>query len=373
MSRSRLEILRRREPLRVGFLPVSDSAPLIYAREAGLFDKYELEVQLSRESSWTDIRDKVISGELDAAQAPATLPFLTNLGMESDPCVCVTGLVISLQGSAIAVSRRLWEAGVRNPVALRDQVYKNWGKHTYTFGVASAFSPQDILLRRWLRSAGIAPDVEVRIVSIRSDQAFPMLKLGYLDGFCVGEPWTSVAVQAGVGVCVASSADLAPLHPEKVLMARHSFAVGRADEHERMLAAILEACAFCDSPQNRPLLADMLAHPHYVNAPAECLRNGLVGPFECGDFGMRSGPEMTVFHRLNANEPDDEKAAWLMNNLYDLLQQRVFRDRNLDRTPALANVFRLDIYQRAKAALLAQTRQLRQDLTRYQPEGNAVG
>src|SRR5215471_2879029 len=114
MSRARLKILKRSEPLRVGFLPVSDCAPLVYAHEAGLFDKYELDVELQREASWANIRDKVIYGELDAAHAPATLPFLSNIGVESDPCACVSAMVLSLQGNAITISRQLWDQGVHD-------------------------------------------------------------------------------------------------------------------------------------------------------------------------------------------------------------------------------------------------------------------
>src|SRR5215469_8833215 len=155
MSRARLQILRRRDPLRLGFLAVSDCAPLVYGYEAGVFEKYGLEVQLERETSWANVRDKVIYGELDGAQAPATLPFLANLGIDSDPCACVSGLVLSLQGNAITISRRLWEEGVRDAATLREKIYQNWGKRTFTFGVVFSLSTQEILLRRWLTSAGI--------------------------------------------------------------------------------------------------------------------------------------------------------------------------------------------------------------------------
>src|SRR5271166_977926 len=103
MSRNRLGILKRREPLQVGFLPLFDCAPLVYALEGGLFAKYELDVELRRENSWASLRDRLVNGDLDAAQAPATLPFLANLGLESDPCECVSGLILSLQGNAITL------------------------------------------------------------------------------------------------------------------------------------------------------------------------------------------------------------------------------------------------------------------------------
>ena len=355
MSRARFTALRRKEPLRVGFLPVSDCAPLLYAQEGGLFEKYDLDVELQRETRWGELRDKVISGELDAAQAPATLPFLANLGLESDPCACVSGLVLSLQGNAITVSRELWDLGVCDAATLREQIYRHWRKRTFVFGVVFACSPQEILLRRWLKSAGIVPGVEVRVVAIPPDQMFPTLKLGYIDGYCVGEPWASVAVQAGAGVCVATSAELAPLHPEKVLMVRQSFAAGRAEEHERLLAALLEACAFCQLPENRLLLSEMLAHPQYLNAPAECVKAGLVGPFQQGARRFELLPELTIFHGHNANEPTDDKARWLMDGLYELLNETIFRVKNLRRSPVLTNVFRRDLFHEANKALLRQS------------------
>jgi ABC-type nitrate/sulfonate/bicarbonate transport system substrate-binding protein len=332
--------------LRIGYLPVSDCAPLVYANEAGLFEKYGLEVQLQRETRWSNIRDKVICGELDAAQAPATLPFLANLGIESDPCACVSGLVLSLQGNAITLSTRLWQEGVTDAPALRERIYRNWGKRTFTFGVVFSLSTQEILLRRWLTAAGIVPDVEIRIVTVPPSQIFPTLKLGYIDGFCAGEPWVSVAVQAGIGTCVATSAELAPLHPERVLMVRQSFAVGRKDEHEAIIAALLQSCAFCDSPQNRGVLGEMLAQAQYVGAPTECIQAGLPRALGLPEQGM-SG--LSIFHRYNANEPGDDKARWIMERLYELLQRERFESRKPSRAPVLKNIFRKDIFERAKA------------------------
>ncbi len=350
MSRMNLEILKRREPLRIGFLPFSDCAPLVYAHETGLFRKYDVEVELQRQTSWADIRDKVVYGELDAAQAPATLPFLASLGVESDLCACVSGMVLSLQGNAITISRKLWNEGVRDAAALKERIHSRWGKRTYTFGVIFQFSSQEILLRRWLDSAGISPDAGVRIVSVPPSQMFPTLKLGYIDGYCAGEPWTSLALQAGVGMCLATSAQLARLHPEKVLTVRQSFALGRPEQHERLLAALLEACAFCDQPENWPFLAELLSRPEYVNAPADCIQ-GTPGILALGDDSAKNA---TVFTRQKANDPSDEKARWLMAGLYELLGNNPFVPRRPDRSPVLKNIFRRDLYHRACARLLKQ-------------------
>jgi len=345
-----MQILRNHEPLRIGFLPLSDCAPLVYAWEAGLFEKYELNVELQREIRWGDLRDKVIAGDLDAAQAPAPLPFLANVGVDSDHCSCVSGMVLNLQGSAITVSRRLWEEGVSDAAGLRSRIYDNWGKKTYTFAFSHTFSAQYYLLETWLKRGGVVPDRGIRLVVMPPSQLFPTLKLGYIDGYCVGEPWTSMAVQAEIGVCVATSADLAPLHPEKVLMVRQGFAIGRAPEHERIIAALLEACAFCDRAENWPLIAEMICQRRYVDAPVECFQGG-VEPQSPGGARRQVVPGSDIFHRFEANVPTHDKAAWIMDLLYDLLKKHSLEWRRARPAPILKNIFRRDSFDRGQALL----------------------
>ena len=341
----RLRILKKTRPLRVGFLPVNDCAPLAVACELGLFEKYDLAVELRREASWKNVNDQIIHRQLDAAHAPATLPFLINLNLTGENCVCLSGLVLSLQGNAITISHELWKRGVRDAKSLRDRVFRDASKRTYAFGVVHPFSSQHFLLCQWLRSARIGP--QVRILTVPPAQMFPMLKLGYLDGYCVGEPWTSVAVEAGAGVCVSTSALLAPLHPEKVLLVRQDFAQQRADEHERLIAALLEACAFCDQPENRPLLCELLSHPEYVDAPVDCLRSGLVGPLGPNDSRIHPLGGLNVFHRYGANDPTVAKAAWITHHLYACFRW--------SRRPAgINNVFRRDLFRRARQIVLAR-------------------
>src|SRR3954470_10181489 len=142
-------VQRGSRSLRIGFIPDTDCAPIIAARESGLFEKYELEVELQRETGWANIRDQVLHGGLDAAHAPASLPFIANLGVDCDRCACVTGLVLSLQGNAIVISPQLWDEGVRDAKTLRDVIYRWRGRRTITFGVVFPHSPPYFLLRQW--------------------------------------------------------------------------------------------------------------------------------------------------------------------------------------------------------------------------------
>lgn len=359
--------------LRIGFIPNLDCAPIVVAHESGLFEKYELQVTLQRETRWSGIRDRIVYGELDATHAPATLPFVTNLEMQSDQSACLTGMVLSLQGSAIVVSRELWDQGVRDGATLRDVIYRDWGRRTYTFAVEFPHSPPYFILRQWLKFGGVLPHTEVRIVTVAPAQMFPTLKLGYIDGFCVGEPWTSLAVESQAGACVATSAELAPLHPEKVLMVRRDFTRQRAGEHERLIAALLEACAFCDEPENYRILAELLAQRKYVNAPVECLERALIGP-PIGDNVKKFYPVgSSIFYRNQANDPTNARSTWLVNRLYELIEQSVLKIPPSNRALMLKNVFRRDIFERGKTVLKEQALAVRAEAERYRAANPQAG
>ena len=332
------------QPLRLGFVPLTDCAPLVMAKELGLFLKHGLRVELRRELGWATIRDKVIYRELDVAHAVAGMPFAATLGLGSMACDCLAALVLNQHGNAITISHELWKCGVRNSAALRDEVVRLGAAKTLTFGIVYPFSSHNFLLRAWLADAGINPDRDLRIVVVPPSQMVPNLKAGHLDGFCVGEPWNSVAAQSGAGWCVAASAELAPAHPEKVLMARRDFVEKRRSEHLALVAAILEACAFCQDPANHSHLVATLARPEYVGVPEKALEPGLRGDLDFGRGNIRRVADFNVFHSLDANEPSAEKAAWVLRHLRQTGRVRDMAALN----PSLGRrVFRADLFHNA--------------------------
>lgn len=331
--------MKKPKPIVLGFNPETDCAPIVVAYEMGLFKKHGANVELQRELSWKNIQDKICRGQLDAAQAPGALPYLMNLGLTPEKCDCVSSMVLSLQGNAITISRALWDAGVEDAESLREHIVHD--KRTYTFGVGCPLGSQYSLLCQWLKTADIPHNVKVRIMPAPASQMFPLLKMGYLDGYCIGEPWNSVAVQSGVGVCLATSAQLAPLHPEKVLVVRREFAEKRSEEHEGLIAALIEGCAFCDLQQNRNQLCDLLALPQYVNAPIECFESSLLGPAGLGNGTIQSLHGLNIFYRNRANDPTASKAAWITGRLYEFL-------RWVARPATLDTVFDRDAFLRAR-------------------------
>jgi len=336
-----------RPSLRLGFVPLTDCAPLVLARELGLFARHGLRVELSRELGWATVRDKIIHGELDAAHALAAMPAAATLGLGSVASECLTALVLNLNGNAITLSNRLWKRGVRDGASLRAEITRSRRQGPLTFGVVFPFSSHRHLLRGWLTRHGIDPAREVRIVVVPPPQMPANLQAGNLDGFCAGEPWNSAAVRARAGWIAAASPELDPLHPEKVLMVRGDFAVRRAAEHAALIAALVEAGRFCDQPENHAEVARILAHPAFVGVPAEILRHGLEGALDLGHGRVRTGRDFCVFHADGANEPSPDKAAWVLN----LVRASGLGPDPAAIPPALAGrVFRADLFREAMAS-----------------------
>jgi len=335
--------LRSRRKLRVGFVPLNDAAPLIMARELGLFAKFGIDVELSREVGWATICDKILFGDLDAAHSLAGLPFSATLGWGSVRCDCLTALVLNLNGNGITLSGEFWQRGIRDARSLGREVARVRREKIFTFGVTYPYSTHNHLLRHWLSSGGIDPDKDVRIVVVPPPQMFNHLAAGNLDGYCVGEPWNSAAIQRGIGFCAAASFELAPRHPEKVLMVRRQFVEENPEEHLALVAALIKACAYCDCVENHEAIVATLAQPRYLNAPVELLRPGVTGVFDFGRGRTEAVSDFTLYHREEANSPSAEKAAWVLRHL---IPPQLPGGAPLPASIG-AQVFRADLYEQA--------------------------
>lgn len=305
-----------RAPLDIGFLPLTDAAPLFVARELGLFARHGLNVNLRREVGWATLRDKLLFGELHAAHALAPMLWATALGLSGPSGDVLTAFVLNLNGNALTLSHTLREAGVNDPASLRAFARGRTGERKLTFGIVYRFSSHHLLLRNWLRSSGLDPDRDVRIVVVPPPQMARNLAAGNLDGFCAGEPWNTLAIARGHGWSPTWSAVFAPGHIEKVLMVRRDFTEQRADAHLALLAALDEAAAWCDEPHNRSSLAALLAQPGCLHQPLEFVAPALEGVFPTG-LGRESVPDFLIYHRGGANVPTAARARALQSELVD--------------------------------------------------------
>jgi ABC-type nitrate/sulfonate/bicarbonate transport system substrate-binding protein len=265
--------------------------------------------------------------------------FAKVLDLETPRVDCCTGLILNRHGNAITLSRALWEA-VRMAGSLRTVLRER--REKLVLGVPFLLSSHHFLARAWLESQGLVPEQVAQFVVVPPPQMPGHLKAGHLAGYCVGEPWNSVAVSQRTGCIAATSAEVVAMHPEKVLLVRQEFAAGRAEEHIRMIAAILQACSYCDAAENREEILEILSRREYVNAPIEVLRPSFTGDFSGVEHNIRE--DFTIFARGDTNEPTEEKAVWVL---------QAMRAAGLHKGPggedrALARrAFRWDIFEQA--------------------------
>jgi len=197
---------------------------------------------------------------------------------------------------------------------------------------------------QFLRGDGEAPGARE---NGESAQVSADLKAGHLDGYCVGEPWNSLAVLSKTGWCVATSEELAPRHPEKVLMVRRDFAERSEREHLALIAALYEACRFCQQPENRERLMEMLALPQYVGVPIQALRMSMAGTFDYGNGRVEKQSAFHVFAGEDVNEPSLAKAQWVVRSL---LASGLVEDPSLPAERA-TEWFRSDIFHQATSTI----------------------
>ena len=200
------------------------------------------------------------------------------------------------------------------------------------------------MLRNWLRSHQIDPERDVQLVVVPPAQVFANLRAGHLNGYCAGEPWNSLAVLAQVGWIVATGAELDPLHPEKVLMLRRDFAEKHESEHLALIAALIEACRFCDAPENQDRLIETLAQSQFINAPIQAVRMSLSTTFDFGNGRIEKTGRQHIFYASGANEPTRAKAQWVIDNL---VRSGAVVDPDLIPSDTAERCFRADLFSQA--------------------------
>lgn len=299
--------------IRIGYVPLLDAAPLLVAEELGLFEKAGLNVGLSSEMGWGTVREKIVYGELEATHAPGGLLFSILFGTHAPPCEVSTDFIMNLQGNAITLSRRVWEKGVRDGKTLKLMI-RSEAPHRPVFAVVSPFSSHHFLLRKWLREAGIDPDRDVRISVLPPPLVGEHMNTGHIDGFCAGEPWNSLAALKGDGWIVATSETLERNHPEKILLCRAAFLEGRAEEYAELRKALAAACRYCDVPENRPSIVEMMLARKWFPGSREALANALVGPFSTGAGKADLREPIVSFYRGDANRATRQRAVWFLES-----------------------------------------------------------
>lgn len=310
--------------LRIGFIPLADAAALIVAVDKGFAAAEGLDIELVREVSWSNVRDKLNIGLFDAAHLLAPVAIASTLGIGHVKVPLIAPYILNLNGNAITVSPALHsalidagEGDIESPAvsarALAAVIAgrKARGEEPLTFGMTFPFSTHNYQLRFWMASGGIDPDEDIRLVVLPPPFMVESLASGHVDGFCVGAPWNSVAVDLGVGVILHFVSDILARAAEKLLAVRLRWAEENPDAVLRLVRAHARAAAFIEDADNRDEVAAILAAPARLGVAAEVISRTLAGRLKVAPDGtVRTSERYLMIHRKGAARPDPVQAAW---------------------------------------------------------------
>ena len=305
--------------LSIGFMALTDCAPLVIAKEMGFFEKWGLSVNLYKQNSWATLRDKLHTGTLDAAQMLSPMPIASNYGLDCVKTNVVAPLVLSRNGNAITLSKTLYDAIKEQPLPyvqdlplsasyLKEVIAtrKILGNKV-KLGAVFSFSCHYYQLISWLQAGGINID-DVDIVIIPPTNMVSAMATGEIDGYCVGGPWNTMAVRQKVGFTGVTSLDIWPGTPEKVLGLLQNWQQENPHTVQALIMALQEACEWLEVIPNRFEAARVLTAPHYLNTSLDNIAPSLLG--SCLTFyneSPRSVPSYNQFSLLNdrvGNCPD---------------------------------------------------------------------
>ncbi len=338
-----------------GFLPLLDCALLVVAREKGFAQAQGLELHLVREQSWAAVRDRLAIGGIHAAQMPAPLPIATTLGLGSLAVDMIAPMALGLGGNAITVSTALADAMSRHATLDGDPTQagralrlvlnerKARGEPQIVFAVVHPYSSHNYELRYWLAASGVSPDDDVQITVLPPPFLPDALAVAHIDGYCVGEPWNTAAVERGVGAIITTKSRIWPASLEKVLAMRTVTGAREPQTVARLVRALAQASHWCGAPGNVEELAALLGRPEYLDAPVSRLIPGLTGRIAFPDGKASHDPDFLVFHRGKAIVPWTGQALWLYAQMVRWGHARLDA-ASLKRA---ASVFRPDLYRQA--------------------------
>ncbi|WJG11114.1 CmpA/NrtA family ABC transporter substrate-binding protein [Aliiglaciecola sp. LCG003] len=349
--------------INLGFIPLTDSAPLIVAKEFGFFAEWGLNVNLLKQNSWATLRDKLHAGLLDAAQMLAPMPIASTLGLGVAPTPVITPLILSLNGNAITLSESLHleilQANKISHITLPMAAYllqevvakrKETGTAKLSFANVFPYSCHYYQLRDWLKSGHISDD-DVDIVVVPPVSMVNFMEAGEIDGFCVGGPWNAKAVRSGIGITALTSFDIWQDSPEKVLGLLESYYTQNPNTVLALCAALKQACSWLETIPNCFEAARVLSKSRYLDAPLDVIAPSLLGScLTHKSTGPRSIPSYNQFsarHNGSINQPELVRGEWLLKQMHNAGQI----DISTIQPSFVSKVYRPDIYQQMKKVL----------------------
>jgi nitrate/nitrite transport system substrate-binding protein len=343
---------------KLGFIALSDAAPLFVAADKGIFAKHGMpEVEVLKQASWGTTRDNLVLGSegngIDGAHILTPMPYLISAGRVTQNNVATPMYILArlnLDGQGISIGKEYADLKIgldAKPFKAALEKKKATGK---SVKAAMTFpgGTHDLWIRYWLASGGIDPDKDIETIVVPPPQMVANMNVGTMDCFCVGEPWNDQLVHQGIGYSALTTGELWSNHPEKALGMRAAWVDKNPRAAKALLMAVLEAQQFCDKPANKDEVAAIMAKRQWMNVPVADVVDRMKGKFDYGTGRVVSdSPHMMKFWANNASYPFQSHDLWFLTE--DTRWGKF--DATMDAKALIAKVNREDLWREAAAAL----------------------
>lgn len=270
-----------KEEVRIGFIPLTDCASVVMASVLGFDKKYGVKIIPTKEASWAGARDKLVNGELDFAHVLYGLIYGVHLGTSGPKKDMAILMTLNQNGQAITLSKKLADKGAVDAASLAKLMATD--KREYTFAQTFPTGTHAMWLYYWMASVGINPLKDAKVITVPPPQMVANMRVGNMDGYCVGEPWGHRAIADGIGITATTTQDIWPDHPEKVLGTTAEFAKKYPNTARAVTAAILDASKWIDAGlQNKMKMAETIADKAYVNTSVDVINQRILGRYQNG-------------------------------------------------------------------------------------------
>lgn len=298
--------------IKLGIIALTDNSPFVIAHEKGLFKKYGINSTISKEASWAVIRDKLITGENQATHMLIGMPIASTLGLGgSAKKEMVIPWLVNRNGQAITLANKFKGKVAADPKALKPFVDEAKAAGApLTFAMTFPPGTHAMWMRYYLAAGGINPDTDVSLITIPPPQMVANMKVGKMDGFCVGEPWNARSIADDIGYTSITTQEMWKNHPEKVCAFTKEFAETNPKTVKAVLKALHEASVWLDNLDNRKEQCEIVGAASYVNCPPEVIYDRLVGNLDYGDGRTKKDEDYMIFSGRNCNYPQAKYAKW---------------------------------------------------------------
>jgi len=336
-----------KEEVRIGFIPLTDCASVVMASVLGFDKKYGIKIVPTKEASWAGVRDKLVNGELDMAHVLYGLVYGVHLGLGGPKKDMAVLMTLNNNGQAITLSKKLADKGAVDGASLAKLMATD--KREYTFAQTFPTGTHAMWLYYWLASVGVNPMKDAKVITVPPPQMVANMRVGNMDGYCVGEPWGHRAIMDGIGITAVTTQDIWKDHPEKVLGTTGDFVKKYPNTARAVMMAVLEASRWIDAGlTNKLKMADTIAEKSYVNTGVDAINQRILGRYQNGLGKTWDDPNhMKFFNDGAVNFPYLSDGMWFLtqHKRWGLLKEHP------DYLAVARQVNQIELYKEAAGAL----------------------